>query len=461
MDAAVHVLGAMSTKGDDGACWETLCLSHIDDHWWGVLIEVILFIYAFFGLAIVCDDYLVPALETLCVRWAIREDVAGASFMALGSAAPEIIVNVVSTIRTHSTSDKDATNLGVSAIVGSGVIAFSLIPGACAVFCSDTLELKRRPLLRDWTAYSIALALLCVFMGDGIISMIEGLVLVVVYICYLLVVFFGASVRRVYREKFLKKLAPRRSNFVLEREASLREQSLLANAAEVGDGATYGSDQGLDDIAEENNGEDDENRHPVFQAVTKVASFISAPLNFLFGWTVPVCERDGQYERLYPLSCVLAFLWVAVFSVIISAVVARLCDKTSIPNTFVGFAVVAIGAEIPDTIQSVTVALKGYGSMAVGNAFGSQIINICIGLGLPWFLVGLTGGSTPVTGHKFIQTSAFFQVGNLLINFTLLSGAMIVFKQKKVMLTRAKGAALLVTWLLIQILYGVYVFVIE
>eukprot|EP00965_Chrysotila_dentata_P077753 2565292-Pleurochrysis_carterae.AAC.1 len=34
--------------------------------------------------------------------------------------------------------------------------------------------------------------------------------------------------------------------------------------------------------------------------------------------------------------------------------------------------VIAIGAEIPDTIQSVTVAKRGYGSMAVSNSTGSQ-----------------------------------------------------------------------------------------
>ena len=138
-----------------------------------------------------------------------------------------------------------------------------------------------------------------------------------------------------------------------------------------------------------------------------------------------------------------------------------MCAKTAIPNTYVGFAVVAIGAEIPDTIQSVTVAMKGYGSMAVGNAFGSQIINICIGLGLPWFLVGTTGGVTPVTGHKFIQISAFFQAANLLINFSLLLGAIVIFSQKKVQLTRTKGWVLLSTWIIVQILYGIYVFIIK
>ena len=41
------------------------------------LFEVAVLLIAFVGLAIVCDDHMVVALETLCVRWNVREDVAG------------------------------------------------------------------------------------------------------------------------------------------------------------------------------------------------------------------------------------------------------------------------------------------------------------------------------------------------------------------------------------------------
>ena len=43
----------------------------------GILVEVIAFLYAMLGLAIVCDDYLCVALERLCDVFMIREDVAG------------------------------------------------------------------------------------------------------------------------------------------------------------------------------------------------------------------------------------------------------------------------------------------------------------------------------------------------------------------------------------------------
>jgi hypothetical protein len=78
---------------------ESLCFNMIEDQWWGVGVEILVLVYAFVGVAIVADSHLVPALETLCVRWSIPEDVAGASFMAFGSAAPEITINAISTIK--------------------------------------------------------------------------------------------------------------------------------------------------------------------------------------------------------------------------------------------------------------------------------------------------------------------------------------------------------------------------
>ena len=78
---------------------ESLCFNLIDDKLWGIGLELLVLIYAFVGVAIVADAHLVPGLETLCVRWSIPEDVAGASFMAFGSAAPEITINAISTIK--------------------------------------------------------------------------------------------------------------------------------------------------------------------------------------------------------------------------------------------------------------------------------------------------------------------------------------------------------------------------
>ena len=214
--------GWLSNAGDDCGCdYENACLEQVDCHAWGVLLEAILFVYCFAGLAIVCDDHLVVSLETLCVRWEVREDIAGASFMAFGSAAPEIIVNAVSTIKAANAGQQtegqkmtekemqdagEATSLGVGAIIGSGIIAFSLIPGTCGIFAGQTLFLKRRPLLRDVSTYTTALICLFFFInpedgGVGKIEKFEAATLFSIYLIYLVILATAPKCRKHYKEQ--------------------------------------------------------------------------------------------------------------------------------------------------------------------------------------------------------------------------------------------------------------------
>ena len=62
------------------------------------------------------------------------------------------------------TADPESTSLGVSAILGSGMIAFSLIPAACGFFAPGDLYLKRRPLFRDQFFYLQSLSILVYIM---------------------------------------------------------------------------------------------------------------------------------------------------------------------------------------------------------------------------------------------------------------------------------------------------------
>eukprot|EP00511_Aplanochytrium_stocchinoi_P011973 CAMPEP_0204876152 /NCGR_PEP_ID=MMETSP1348-20121228/47473_1 /ASSEMBLY_ACC=CAM_ASM_000700 /TAXON_ID=215587 /ORGANISM="Aplanochytrium stocchinoi, Strain GSBS06" /LENGTH=375 /DNA_ID=CAMNT_0052032873 /DNA_START=98 /DNA_END=1222 /DNA_ORIENTATION=+ len=375
----------------------------------------------------------------MCVRWHLREDVAGATFMALGSAAPEIIVNALSTFRAADPSNMQSTNLGVGAIMGSGCIAFTFIPGACAIAASaqgsEALRLKRRPLLRDIVTYACALAALCYFFRDATISLLESILLLALYVIYLLVVIFAPVVRRYFRTHVLKRKVKTTRSFVLEREESRRLQSqncmasydslartegrteteyLLENGTNQEGEQSFNREDGGqiqdddDDAIVEDAGNEDSDS-PRFEEVEghfrpRIASIemieiteaekqsfsgriwwlLQLPLKLGFKFTCAPCERGTAWEIFYPITLVVSFAWIAAFSYLISEVVERWGEMSKIPLSLFGFALVALGAEIPDTIQSVTVARRGYGSMAVSNAIGSQILNICIGLGLPW-----------------------------------------------------------------------------
>ena len=55
-----------------------------------------------------------------------------------------------------------------------------------------------------------------------------------------------------------------------------------------------------------------------------------------------------------------------------------------IPDVVMGLTFLAMGTSIPDALGSISVAKDGHGDMAVSNAVGSNVFDICMGLGLPW-----------------------------------------------------------------------------
>ena len=51
-------------------------------------------LWLFIGIAIICDDFFVPSLEAISEKLDLSEDVAGATFMAAGSSAPELFTSL-------------------------------------------------------------------------------------------------------------------------------------------------------------------------------------------------------------------------------------------------------------------------------------------------------------------------------------------------------------------------------
>ena len=60
----------------------------------------------FLALAIVCDEFFVPALEMIGETLEISDDVAGATLMAAGGSAPELFTSFLGKlILIHRDSD--------------------------------------------------------------------------------------------------------------------------------------------------------------------------------------------------------------------------------------------------------------------------------------------------------------------------------------------------------------------
>ena len=52
-------------------------------------------------------------MEILCVKLNLKEDVAGASFLAFGASAPEIVISTITTIQGGENVD-----VGIGSIIG-------------------------------------------------------------------------------------------------------------------------------------------------------------------------------------------------------------------------------------------------------------------------------------------------------------------------------------------------------
>merc|ERR1712203_1111532 len=104
----------------------------------GVIIHFIIATYLIFALGNICDDYFVPVLEIICETLKLSDDVAGATFMAAGTSAPEFFTNIMGTFVTKS-------DLGIGTIVGSAVFNIFGVISVCGLFSGQKITLDWHP----------------------------------------------------------------------------------------------------------------------------------------------------------------------------------------------------------------------------------------------------------------------------------------------------------------------------
>ena len=132
-----------------------------------VILHAVGTVYMFVGLAIVCDEYFIPALEVITVRLGITEDVAGATLMAAGGSAPELFTSVIGVFVAHS-------DVGIGTIIGSAVFNVVFVIGACSLVSAHALTLTWWPLCRDVVFYCVSLLCLIGCFVDQLIHWWEN-----------------------------------------------------------------------------------------------------------------------------------------------------------------------------------------------------------------------------------------------------------------------------------------------
>ncbi|XP_068569567.1 sodium/potassium/calcium exchanger 2-like isoform X5 [Cebidichthys violaceus] len=183
-----------------------------------VVLHMFGMIYMFIALAIVCDEFFVPALTVITEKLTISDDVAGATFMAAGGSAPELFTSIIGVFISHS-------NVGIGTIVGSAVFNILFVIGMCAIFSKEILNLTWWPLFRDVSFYILDLIMLIIFFLDNVITMWESITLLSAYAAYVIFMKCNSSV-----EGFVKSCMNK--NQVVEVEVQPKDEKAIPGTPE-------------------------------------------------------------------------------------------------------------------------------------------------------------------------------------------------------------------------------------
>jgi len=146
--------------------------------------------------------------------------------------------------------------------------------------------------------------------------------------------------------------------------------------------------------------------------------------------------RDPR--RHYLWSFFLSIILIGVFCHFLVDAALVFSAALQISPVLVGLTLLAAATSVPDLIASLLVARQGKGAMAIANAFGSNVFDILVCLGLPWIIAIVALGREVVVDARGLWSSTMTLVGTVLLLVLLL------FTGRR--LSRPEGAMLLVAY---------------
>ncbi|MCA9397659.1 calcium/sodium antiporter [candidate division WWE3 bacterium] len=306
-----------------------------------VIIEAFILLFTFVALAKVVDLYFVESLEIISKRLRLSSDIAGATFMAMGSSAPELFVSILALFRASNESA-----IGPGTIVGSAIFNILVIIGASALFRRAMLTWQ--PVIRDLLFYIFCILVLLFTFRDGAITSSDAILFVGLYIVYL------------FSFKYWKKIFP------------------------------YDVDTVVTEIPEDI-AEAEPSTNPLMKILDRTVDVFFFDL-----------ERRPQF---YLANFGISILLIGILTHFMVESAVGIAHFFHVPAVIIGLTILAAGTSVPDLLSSINVAKRGYGDMAIANAVGSNIFDIAIGLGLPWlFTTVINNNSLPVDTENLLSS---------------------------------------------------------
>ncbi|XP_055910065.1 sodium/potassium/calcium exchanger 3 isoform X1 [Eupeodes corollae] len=431
-----------------------------------VVLHVIASLYLFLALAVVCDEYFVPAVEKICAALNMSNDVAGATFMAAATSAPELFVNVIGTFITEG-------DIGVGTIVGSAVFNILAVAACCGIGAGMTIPLDWWPLTRDSIAYGITVAILICVMHDERVEWYEALILVSLYAVYLAVMYFDKTFQKCAKGGVEHaRTRSRSSNSSIQIKASnekdpeIVENRICHNISTIqlnggvnneppklqptsGQTSNQISTVEVSEV-ESSQEEEEEERYSLIHWPKGKSCFaqftwlIIWPIHLLFYIAIPDCKR-AKNSKIFPVTFMMCIVWIGSLSYVVAWMITIIGDTLKIPDSVMGITFLAAGTSVPEAVSSVIVAKRGHGSMGICNSIGSNTFDILLCLGVPWLIKAVFFPIQP--GQNFVGiNSAGLEYSAITLLSTLFL-LYITFSCNKFKLDKKVGMACLVMYL--------------
>ncbi|KAK1785244.1 hypothetical protein P4O66_018639 [Electrophorus voltai] len=410
----------------------------------GIIIYFLIIFYMLLAVSIVCDKYFLPSLEVISDRLGLSQDVAGATFMAAGSSAPELVTAFLGVFVTKG-------DIGVSTIVGSAVYNLLGICAACGILTSVVSQLNCWPLFRDCVAYATSVAAVIAIISDNHVYWYDAACLLLVYGIYIIVLCFDLRISEYMMRRFSPCCTCLNESTDKHSEQQLLlgwndDMSLRVPQCSRADTGIFQEDSGYSHLSLSLHGlnEIPEEQKSVFSMpehdVMRILWVLSLPVIVLLYLTIPDCRRHF-WKKWYILTFLMSAVWIAAFTYVLVWMVTVVGETLGIPDTVMGLTLLAAGTSIPDTIASVMVAregkyaitiiklkkpcfsLVGKGDMAMSNIVGSNVFDMLC-LGLPWFIkTAFLDTTAPVvvnsTGMVFVTSTLLLSIVFLFLAVTI------------------------------------------
>lgn len=184
--------------------------------------------------------------------------------------------------------------------------------------------------------------------------------------------------------------------------------------------------------------------------LAKALHIVLFPIKFVFFISIPDVRRP--FFRRFPLyfvSFIVSTIYLGLITYVLVWMVVVIAYTFNVPDTVAGLTVLAAGTSVPEVVASVIITRKkGKGEMVIANSLGSNIFDILICLGLPWFVsTAITNGDRG--GVTIYSKGIFYSTAILMATVFVL---IIAFVLNRWRLDRKFGILMFVVWVLVTVI---------